>query len=284
MKRTTWRRFVLSPVIVGVLWLLASLLFRLLATVWGDTVGIMAIVKNFINRWLGIFALISIVLLIIGIVILATSKKNGAKHFTIKEIVKYSWNSAKKNMSKFLLWFGIYIVLQIITSLFWYSNESGNIYLINGIVTLVVYIAMFRLWLGYKNLSLNIVNEAKAKSSDVFVSFRKTATYAGAYIFVYLIVLIWIILLIIPGIIFAIKLSMVPYLIIDKHMWVFSSIKASRKMTRGFGSDIFVLNLLCGLINIVWFLAVLVWLLRTIPLIMIANAYLYKKIVALQKK
>lgn len=282
MKRSLWRRFTLSPVIVCVLWLLVSIMFRAFSTV-GATSAWIDIVKSFLNRWLWILALISIPLLIIGIVFLSTSKRNTSKNFTIKEIIRYSRASSKKNMSKYLLWFGLYIVLQIISSLFGYADEAGKTYARNAIVSLVAYLVMLWLLLWYKNLSLHIVNGVKTKISDIFVSFPKILKFIGAYIIMFFIIIIGFVLLIIPWIIFSLRLSMVPYLIVDKNVGPIQAIKMSWKMTKWFIGDVFVLNLLCGLINMLWMLVVLVWLLRTIPLFMIANAYLYKKITESRK-
>ncbi len=276
MKRTLWRRFLLSPVIIGVIWLLVSLVFWLLGTMWVTSLEL-DIVKNFINRWLGILALLSIILVIIGIIFLYTS--------IIKETIKYSRAAAKKHMSKFLLWFAIYAVLQIISSVFGYSADLGNVSMINAVITFLVLFGIMWITLWYKNLSLHIVRDAsKARFTDVFVGFKKTLNFLWAYILVYLIIIIWLLLLIVPWIIFWLKLRMVPYLILDKNVGPIKAIKMSWKMTTWFLGDIFVLNILVGLINVLWILVVFVWLLRTLPLFMIANAYLYKKITALQKK
>jgi len=275
MKRKLWLWFTLSPVIVIILWLLTSVIFRILNIARNSTAG-MDIAKNFINRWLWILALLSIPLLIIGIVFLSTP--------IVKEIIKNSRTSAKKNMNKFMLWFGIYIVLQTISSFFWYSTETGNINMTNIVITIIIYIATFWLSLWFKNLSLNIVNDVKIKVSDIFVSFKKFIKYLWAYLLVFIIVGVWIILFVVPWIIFGLKLSMVPYLILDKNMWPLAAIKKSWKMTKWFLSDLLGLNILCGLINILWLLALFVWLLRTLPLFMIANAYIYKKILATHKK
>ena len=282
MKKKVWLWFTLSPVIIGVLWILISLLFRMLG-MFGVISVQAGIVRNFINRWLWIAALISLPLCIIGIVFLVSSK-NKDKGFTIKEIIQYSRKSSKKNMSKYLLWFGIYLVLQTINSYFWYSAETGHIYRENLIISIVIYLSALRLWLWFKSLSLHIVNEAKAKFSDVFVDFKKAIRYLWAYLLVFVIVALGMILFIIPWIVCAIRLSMVPYLILDKNIWPIAAIKTSWKMTKWYMGDILGLIILCRLINIVWFLAVIVWLLRTIPLSMLAMASIYKKIIALQKK
>lgn len=282
MKRKLWLWFTFSPMIIGVLWILTSLLFRMLG-IFGVISVQASIIRNIINRWLWITALISLPLCIIGIVFLVSSKDND-KWFTIKEIIKYSRKASKKNMSKYLLWFGIYLVLQTINSYFWYSAETGHVYRENLTISVVIYLSALRLWLWFKSLSLHIVSEAKAKFSDVFVDFKKAIRYLWAYILVFAIVALGMILFIIPWIIFAIRLSMVPYLILDKNMLPIQAIKKSWGMTKWYMGDILGLIILCRLINVVWFLAVLVWLLRTIPLSMLAMASIYKKIIALQKK
>ena len=281
MKRKLWWRFALSPVIVGILWILVSLLFRLMTTAGVESL-ILINLKTVLNRWLWMLTLISIPLLIIGIVFLSTSTKKMTS-FTIGGIIRYSRTAAKKNIGKFLLWFAIYIVLQIISSTFGYSAETGNAQLRNIGITLVILLAALRMKLWFANLSLNIARNIKAKSDDVFVDFQRYIRYLGAYILMYIIVIAGTILLIVPGIIFALRLFMIPYLIIDKKLWSIQAIKTSWKMTKGFGGTIFGVVLLCGLINILWILAIFVWLLRTIPLFMIANAYLYTKLTTSEK-
>ncbi|EKD25252.1 MAG: hypothetical protein ACD_80C00097G0014 [uncultured bacterium (gcode 4)] len=283
MKRKLWWWFTFSPVIVAVLWILVSLVFRVVwATGDASAVGLLDVIKTFINRWLWLLALLSIPLLIIGIVFLSTSDKNNSKKFTVKEIVKHSRTLAKKHMGKFILWFALYCILQIISNIFGYSEQTGQVELLNIIVTSIVLLGGLWLSLWYKNLSLNIVNEAKAKYSDVFVDFQKFLKYLWAYILVYIIIIIGVILLIVPWVIFALRLSMVPYLILDKNIGPIQAIKMSRKMTKWFIGDIFLLCILIWLINILWFIAILVGLLRTLPLGFIASAYIYKKILAAQ--
>ncbi len=276
MKRKLWWWFTFSPVIVGVLWILVSLLFRLMTTVGVESL-ILINLKTVLNRWLWILAFISIPLLIIGIVFLSTSTKKTIS-FSVGEIIRYSRTAAKKNMKFFLLWFAVYIALQFISSTFGYSAETGNAQLRNIGISLVIMLAALRMKLWFVNLSLNIVHNAKVNSDNVFVDFKKYIRYLGAYILMYIMVIIWTLLFIVPGIIVALRLFMIPYLIIDKKIWSIEAIKTSWKMTKGFGGTIFGVVLLCGLINILWILAIFIWLLRTLPLFMIANAYLYTKI------
>lgn len=277
MKKILWWWFTFSPLLIGALWLVTSLAFWFLGLM-GETSSLLVMSKSFINRGLGILALVSIPLMIIGIVFLSTAKSKNAHLFTIKEIVQYSRKTSKKHMSKFLLGFGIYVVIQTISSAFGYSEESGQVQLRNIGVTFLVMLATVWIGLWYKNLALKIVHDVKATSVDVFVKFQTYLKYLAAYAVTYIVVVLGLILFIIPGIIIWIKLSMVPYLILDKHMKPIQAIKASWKMTTGFVGDILLLNILCGLINIVWMLALFVGLLWTVPVLILANAYLYNKL------
>ena len=111
----------------------------------------------------------------------------------------------------------------------------------------------------------------------------KTLKYIVAYIISMIIILVWLLLLVFPGVIRGFKLQMAQYLILEKDYNPFKAIKMSWKMTKGFVGDIFAINIIAGLINILWVLAVLVWLIWTIPLAILANAYIYKKIADINK-
>jgi len=168
----------------------------------GETSSLLVMSKSLINRGLGILALISIPLMVVGIVFLSTAKSKNAHVFTIKEIVQYSRKTSKKHMSKFLLGFGVYLVIQTISSAFGYSEETGHVQLRNVGVTFLVMLATVWIGLGYKNLALKIIHDVKATSVDVFVKFQTYIKYLAAYALTYIIVVLGLILFIVPGIVF----------------------------------------------------------------------------------
>ena len=65
-----------------------------------------------------------------------------------------------------------------------------------------------------------------------------------ANIVVAVIVGLGIIMLIVPGIIFACRLAFVPYLVVDREMDVMDALRVSWDMTRGPGWQIFFIGLL----------------------------------------
>jgi uncharacterized membrane protein len=95
-----------------------------------------------------------------------------------------------------------------------------------------------------------------------------------------LIIIGGLILLIIPGIIWAIQFQFFGYLIIDKGLGPIEALKKSSKITKGAKWDLFLLGILLVLINILGALALLVGLFATIPTTMIANAFVYRKLLS----
>lgn len=272
MKKN-WIFFVLSPIFVWVLWLIVSLIFWTLSNLGVDMPLLMTI-KTLINRILWMLALISIPLLIVGIVFLAKSQDN---KLPSKEVIHYAREKSKKHMTRYLLWFLFVFVLQSLSSYIdWLNEASPDV--IFSILWLVITLLTRRFVLWLAKISLSVVYEESHKISNLFPWFFKTIKYIVAYILSAIIILCWFILLIVPWIIRSFKLSLVPYIILQDWVWPIAAIKKSRKMTKWFVWDMFIINLLAGLINILWMLALLVWLLWTIPLYMIANAYIYKRI------
>lgn len=264
---------ILSPLLVGTLWLVVSFLSSLSAGGLIDP-ELLLVIKGFANRSLWILALLSIIAMIIGIVLLATNKNT---KITTKEVIKYGWENSKKHVKKFLLWFWIIVALSVLNGIF--NPQDVEVQSVLSIVLWFIVNVLntwIMLWLA--RIALDIVYDREYKISNLFVGFDKTIKYIGAYILTMIITIIGFFLLIFPGIIRAIKLSLAQYLILDKWYNPIKAIKISRKMTKGYVGDIFIISFVAWLINILWVLALLVWLIWTLPLSIIANAYIYKKI------
>jgi uncharacterized membrane protein len=86
------------------------------------------------------------------------------------------------------------------------------------------------------------------------------------------------ILLIVPGVIWAIKYQFYGYLIIDKKMGVMEALKKSAEMTDGIKLDLFGLGLVLLGVIILGALVLGVGLLAAIPTVWLATAYVYRKL------
>ena len=96
-----------------------------------------------------------------------------------------------------------------------------------------------------------------------------------AYLLTTIIIVAGIFLLIIPGIIFAIRLSFVPFLVTDKGLNATAAISASWKMTSGYSWQIFFMGIVAILIVFVGLLLFIIGIIPAIMLIMSAFAAMY---------
>lgn len=87
-----------------------------------------------------------------------------------------------------------------------------------------------------------------------------------------------IILLIVPGIIWAIKYQFFGYLIIDQNLKPKQAIKQSGLITQNYKLQLFFLMLILGLINFLGALFFLIGLIFTIPMSLLVMAYTYRQL------
>ena len=92
---------------------------------------------------------------------------------------------------------------------------------------------------------LKAVRGERIEVRDIFVVFQRNYwNVVIANIVVGIIIGLGIIMLIVPGIIFACRLAFVPYLVVDREMDVMDALRVSWDMTRGYGWQIFLMGLL----------------------------------------
>jgi uncharacterized membrane protein len=136
--------------------------------------------------------------------------------------------------------------------------------------------------IGLVSIALKFIDKKKPQYKDLFY-YKPIINYFLASLLTGLIVIGGLILLIIPGIYFAFRLKFAAYLVIDKNLGPVEAIKKSWKMTKGNVWNLFFFGILLGLINILGFICLLVGLFITVPLSMLATAFVYRKLL-LQSK
>lgn len=181
--------------------------------------------------------------------------------FNKKEAIKFGWDKMKANF-----WFfaGAIIILVAITAIL---NLIPFVSLLSGIIS----------W-GLIAICLKIYNNEAVKITDLFSQIEKIIKYIGSTILYSLIVFAGLILLIVPGIMWAIKYQMMSYLIVEKDMGVMEALKKSAELTKGSRNNLFLFTILVALINILGALVFVIGLFATIPTTMMAMVYVYKKL------
>lgn len=196
------------------------------------------------------------------------------------ESVSYGREHAKKNIRHLILLFIIGIAASGIASSFSpgeniHNMESFISDMLNFFVAAIMAVVSTRVYLeiaegkgvNFNHFKLN----TRAKR-------RMIAKWIWGYI-LYTLIIIWgLILLIIPGIYFAMRLSFWQYYLIDQKMGVMDSIRASWKVTKWHERQLIGIWLMSLGIIILWILALIVGVLWAVPTVKIAYANLYKKI------
>lgn len=196
------------------------------------------------------------------------------KVFSIKEIISSGWATMKKNFWYFVIFLIVTAAIQGPIQLSSSKPASSSILMIAGLlVSTLIALLSAKISLDAANGKKLSLNSLSGVSSQYF-SFFVVTILTG------LILMAGFVLLVVPGIIWAIQFSMAPYLVIDKKMNPIDAMKESSKMTKGIKWQLFRFGLTIIGINILGVLALGIGLFATIPTSMVADALVYKKLKA----
>lgn len=207
---------------------------------------------------------------------MATKKK---LHFEKKEAIKFGFQTAKENI---VFYIGVFVIVTLVFAVTTFLqkvpnfNQNAGAFLIGNIAAWIINVIID---MGIIRIALKLVDMEKPSFSDLFQG-KSLINYILASIINCVIIAVGFILLIIPGIIFAFRLQFAKYLVIDKGMGPVDAIHKSWDMTRGITWNLFLFSLLLVLINILGLIAFLVGLFITVPLTMVANAFVYRKLLS----
>ncbi len=199
--------------------------------------------------------------------------------FSKKEALQFGWKTMKNN-----LWFfiGLLIVAVLITFVPSIISEliRERALALSIIIDIATWVLQLVIGMGLIRIALTFCDNEKGRFSDLFSQYRLFFKYLFGSILYTLIVLGGLILLIIPGIYFGIRFCFYHYFIVDKKVGVIESLKRSWRITEGSVWNLFLFNLLLVIINLLGVLCLLVGLFATIPVTMMATAFVYRKLLA----
>jgi uncharacterized membrane protein len=152
----------------------------------------------------------------------------------------------------------------------------GNIPEVGQAITLVLGGPMA---LGAAIYSLSIARGGEPRSEEIFHGFRFFSKALIAELLVVILILLWGLLLIIPGIIAALSYSMTFYILADdQSLDAMQAIDLSKKMMNGYKMKYFTLSLRYVLLSLLCLLTLGIGFLWLIPYINIVNARFYDDI------
>ena len=201
------------------------------------------------------------------------------KKFVISDAVQFGWDTTKNNI-------GFFIGIVIVAGLIQYVPDivAEIIEADAPDMSLIIRIASFVLSMiivmGVIKICLRFCDGEKGEFSDLFSCYPLFFNYLIGSILYWLIIMVGLILLIIPGIIWAIQFQYYSYLIIDRGLGPIDALKKSSEITKGVKWDLFVLSIVLGVINLLGLICLVVGLFATIPTTMVAIAFVYRKLLA----
>ncbi len=194
---------------------------------------------------------------------------------TFGGLISQGWAVFKANWIKLLGVAVVVIILQVVLSVVQEQLTKNGNELLGGVIGIVGSIASTIIGMGWLSIYLKAVRGEEIEVIDVFTKYDRFFTYLFGNIMSGLVVMVGFLLLIVPGIIWAIKYMFVPYLIVDTQKGASASLEASGKMTDGMKLRLFFYGLGFLGYNLLGLLALGIGLLVTIPVTALAGTIMY---------
>lgn len=201
------------------------------------------------------------------------------KRFSKEQAIKFGWQRTKDNIGFFIVYLIILFAIEFFFSFFIGIFDEAGFFSLSVIFNLGSFVVSIVSSIFAVKIGLKLYDNEKIGSYD-FLAFNLSTFFKFllAYILYTIMILIGIVLLIVPGVYLAIKYQFFQFLIIDKNMDVIDAFKESGRITDGSKWNLFSLALIFLVIVGIGALALLVGLLIAIPILIVAWAYVYKKL------
>ena len=129
---------------------------------------------------------------------------------------------------------------------------------------------------GFAIFSLNIARNEEAKLEQIFDGFKNFGNTVGAYILMVIFIMLWMLLLIIPGIVMAIAYSQTFFILAeDKEIGPMEALKKSRDMMDGYKWKYFEMSLMFFGLSLLCILTLGIGFLWLVPFMQVSYANFY---------
>lgn len=199
------------------------------------------------------------------------------KSFSIGEALRFGWGAA---LSNFWFFVGVLAVVVLVTTILSVLSEFfiADVPFISFFFALVSWVVGIIVSLGLLGIMLAFADGQKPPLAKLFSYAHLFFNYLFASAIYGLIVIAGLLLLIVPGIIWAIKFQFYPFAIIDKGLGSLAALKESSRITQGVKMKLFLFGLVITGVNFLGALVLGLGLLVTIPTTMVATAFVYRRL------
>lgn len=189
--------------------------------------------------------------------------------FYIEASIKYGWEKFKTNLNLCLT---STLFMLALGSLGEITNKNKGV----GILSLALIVLLIIIRIGYAKIFLRIHDGESPKFTDLFTEYKTFWRYLGVSVLTGLAVIGGLLLLIIPGLIWAVRFSFAPVIVIDTKSGPIVSMKESYAITNGYFWKLLLFWLTIIILNVLGLLVFVVGLLVTVPVSALATIYVYR--------
>jgi len=198
------------------------------------------------------------------------------KDFSIEEAIRFGWETMKENIGFFI---GVTVILFLITGALAFLEEATkeSSAPIHVLIMVVSYIISWLVGFGYNTIiPLKFIDNKQPDINDLFGGFAYFSNVILATLVFTLAVVGGMLLFVIPGIYAAIIFFFFSFFIYDNDLKPMESLKASMKLTEGVRMKILGYFFAIAGVNIVGILACGIGIFVSIPISVMATAYVYR--------
>lgn len=207
------------------------------------------------------------------------------KYFNFSDVFDYGWRVMKANLGFFIglgfLFMAITFLPDLIRLIIKILQFPSEVVLMFSILLNIVgWIIGVVMGIGLIKIALVFCDGRKPKIGKLFDVAGCFWRYVGTAMLYTLITVGGFLLFIVPGIIWAVKFSLCYYFVIDKGLDPIEALRASSRTTMGVKWQLLGFGIVCGFINLLGVLCLLVGLFATYPTVLMAHALVYRQLMS----
>lgn len=196
--------------------------------------------------------------------------------FLKKEAIASGWKIFKSHKGMFIGIVFISMLLYIIPNILQGTFKEQKV--LAALIGVCAWVLQSAIAMGMARISLQVTDKGLSSISELFSCFPLLLKYIVSSVLYGLMVFVGMVLLIVPGIIVAIRGQFFVYYIIDEDAGPIEAIKKSFEITKGSVINLSFLSLITILLNFAGMLALILGIFITIPITLVAYAFVYRKL------
>jgi len=199
------------------------------------------------------------------------------KDFSIDEALKFGWNTMKTN---FWFFFGVFVIAVAVIYIPYVVGIlcTRSAYAVSFLFYIASAVLSAIINIGLIKIALKFAKQGKPDLKDLFAFQGCFWRYLGGSFLYGLVYVAGMILLVVPGIIWAIMFQYFAYYIISEKIGIMDALEKSRQLTKTVRWKLLGFGILLALINYLGAIVLLVGLFATVPTTIVAYAYVFCKL------